>query len=71
MPTLTIFSGRYQFGSGQLVVPETSELAFLRNGTPVVHIAVRDVRGRFGHRIVDRMVPELAAGRMAARRPAG
>jgi len=45
---------RFQTGRGELVIPADSEVAYLRRGRPVRHIAMLAVTGRFGTRSVDR-----------------
>src|SRR5215475_391208 len=56
---------RFQTGRGELVIPADSEVAFLRRGRPVRHIAMLEVTGRFGVRSVDRpsaAVPHAGRG---------
>lgn len=59
--TFSRFRARFQFGSGELTVPDTSDLSFLNEGRPIAHIAMRDFTARFGLRSVD--VPAPSAQR--------
>ena len=47
--TAASWFGAISFGDGTLTVPDDSELAFLRAGRPVTHLAI-DFRARFGLR---------------------
>jgi hypothetical protein len=57
--TVAKFRCRFQTGRGELLIPADSEVAYLRHGTPVRHMAVLDVTGRFGVKSVDH--PSAAA----------
>jgi hypothetical protein len=48
--TRSLFRTRIQIGSGELHVPDGSELSFLRHGTPKVHAGLRDFRATFGQK---------------------
>jgi hypothetical protein len=55
--TRSLFRARMQTGTGELTVPEDSELAFLRHGEPVMHAALRDCRATFGQKSVTSRAP--------------
>ena len=63
------FRFRFQTGRGKLLIPADSEVAFLRQGKPIRHVAMLNVTGRFGIKSTDR--PSVAvplAGRGKERR---
>jgi hypothetical protein len=51
---------RFQTGRGELVIPADSEVAYLRRGRPVRHIAMLDVTGSFGAKSMDRPVAAVS-----------
>ncbi len=48
--TRSLFRTRMQIGTGELHVPDDSELAFLKHGTPKLHAGLRDFRATFGQK---------------------